>query len=197
MSDTHAHSKCSCKQCGGHIEFPSEGAGMWIRCPHCGEKTQLTGPSSVPKKKSKSYLSIVILVIIGIAAMTFNIVRWVRRSHSSPAPQATTQTPAKPATAQKPAPEPDLWKGFKPGPVSIDKSGKSRLVYAVVAVKNDTDKQRFGVKVTLDILDGQGEKLGTTSDYTQFIDAHKEWTFKALVAYPKATAAKVTAITEE
>ncbi len=100
------------------------------------------------------------------------------------------------ATHPKLEPEPDLWNGLKPGPVTIEKSPKSRLIYAVATIRNDTDKQRFGVKVTLDILDAQGEKLGTTTDYAQFIDAHKEWTFRALVAFPKAAAAKVASITE-
>src|SRR5437660_12898825 len=34
--------KCSCTQCGTHLEFPLEGAGAFIACPHCGEQTQLT-----------------------------------------------------------------------------------------------------------------------------------------------------------
>src|SRR5438105_5871105 len=34
--------KCSCSQCGNHLEFPLEGAGAIIACPHCGEQTQLT-----------------------------------------------------------------------------------------------------------------------------------------------------------
>lgn len=34
--------KCSCSQCGNHLEFPLEGAGAIIACPHCGQQTQLT-----------------------------------------------------------------------------------------------------------------------------------------------------------
>src|SRR5256885_312797 len=34
--------KCSCSQCGNHIEFPLEGAGAVVACPHCGQQTQLT-----------------------------------------------------------------------------------------------------------------------------------------------------------
>jgi len=34
--------KCSCTRCGTHLEFPLEGAGAFIACPHCGEQTQLT-----------------------------------------------------------------------------------------------------------------------------------------------------------
>src|SRR5439155_24953611 len=34
--------KCSCSQCGNHIEFPLEGAGALVACPHCGQQTRLT-----------------------------------------------------------------------------------------------------------------------------------------------------------
>jgi hypothetical protein len=214
MSETQLHSKCLCRQCGGHIEFPSQGVGMWIHCPHCGEKTQLVAPPPIPSvtstapvprkpKSSRRTLFIVVgiiagLVIVGVGAVLligFKIEqhREARRAvviHQVPPPSDAT-----PKVEQQP--DADLWKGLKPSGVSIESSPKSRLVYAVGTIKNNTDKQRFGVKVTLDILDKQGEKLGTTTDYTQFIDAHKDWSFKALVAYPKAKTAKVTAISEE
>src|SRR5437588_7890449 len=34
--------KCSCSRCGNHIQFPIDGAGAVIACPHCNEQTQLT-----------------------------------------------------------------------------------------------------------------------------------------------------------
>src|SRR5580658_4512197 len=37
-----SYSKCVCQHCGGHIEFPTEGAGQTIRCPHCQWNTVLT-----------------------------------------------------------------------------------------------------------------------------------------------------------
>jgi hypothetical protein len=200
MAETQSHSKCNCQRCGGHIEFPSEGVGVWIRCPHCGEKTQLGGVASNPgaspvgKKKSTAWIWILVCVLLvaGTGAGLF-ILRRVPITQPARLPAKTQPANLTPV----PEPEPDLWKGFKPSPVTLDKSPKSRLVYATGTIRNDTDKQRFGVKVALDVLDAQGEKLGTTSDYIQFIDAHKEWTFKALVAFPKAATAKVASITEE
>lgn len=35
-------SLCSCQHCGQNIEFPSEGAGMLVACPHCSSETILT-----------------------------------------------------------------------------------------------------------------------------------------------------------
>ena len=52
MSRIH-YLKCSCQQCGEHIEFPSDGLGMKILCPHCGGQTQLVSekvPLSPQKK---------------------------------------------------------------------------------------------------------------------------------------------------
>src|SRR5947209_10416983 len=33
--------KCGCAHCGTHLEFPIEGAGSVIDCPHCGQPTEL------------------------------------------------------------------------------------------------------------------------------------------------------------
>lgn len=40
--------KCSCKHCGGHIEFESEHAGTWVDCPHCQVQTPLKLPAPIP-----------------------------------------------------------------------------------------------------------------------------------------------------
>ncbi|MGZ5567891.1 MAG: FxLYD domain-containing protein, partial [Limisphaerales bacterium] len=165
----------------------------------CGEKTQLSASpsnaaqSQAGRKGSKVWiwLLVCVLVVVGTAAAVFVARR----------PQ-TTQTPpkvevVKEAPAPNGEPEPDLWSGLKPGPVAIEKTPKSRLTYAVGTIRNDTDRQRFGVKVQLDVLDANGGKLGTTTDYTQFIDAHKDWTFKAQVAEAKGTSVKIVSITEK
>jgi Zn-dependent protease with chaperone function len=39
-----AFAKCSCQQCGNHLEFPAEAAGASIACPHCGGTTVLAAP---------------------------------------------------------------------------------------------------------------------------------------------------------
>jgi hypothetical protein len=33
--------RSSCQQCGQPIEFPSEGLGLAVACPHCGQVTNL------------------------------------------------------------------------------------------------------------------------------------------------------------
>lgn len=171
---------------------------MWVRCPHCGDKTQLGGATpelTLSAKKSKAWIWAV-LCAVAVAGGAVGVFVSRRAQTTTPAPSPVKAEAPKPAPVA-PAPVPDLYKGLKPSAVTLEKSPKSRLVYAVGTIRNDTDKQRYGVKVTLDLLDAKGETLGTTTDYTQFIDVHKEWSFKALVAYPKATSAKITSITEE
>ena len=46
--------KCSCLQCGNHIEFPLEGAGAVVACPHCGQQTQLTLEAPAPRSDKPS-----------------------------------------------------------------------------------------------------------------------------------------------
>jgi len=92
---------------------------------------------------------------------------------------------------------PDPWHGLKTGPVHVEKSGAGHLVYAVGEVRNESDHERFGVKVELDVLDAQGEKVGSASDYTQSIDAGKTWRFRALVTDRNGVAAKIASLKED
>jgi Zn-dependent protease with chaperone function len=36
------YAKCGCQNCGTHIEFPIEAAGMTLACPHCKQATALS-----------------------------------------------------------------------------------------------------------------------------------------------------------
>jgi hypothetical protein len=99
--------------------------------------------------------------------------------------------------APKPVPPPDPWHGLKAGSVTLEKQGDGRMIYAVGTVRNTSDHQRFGVKVELDVLDLQGEKLGSATDYTQVMEPGKEWKFKALVTDKKAATAKLIDIKEQ
>lgn len=38
---SHRFYKCPCSSCDGHIEFPEEGVGLSVACPHCGKMTCL------------------------------------------------------------------------------------------------------------------------------------------------------------
>src|ERR1044071_4736707 len=38
--------KTACEHCGENIEFPAEGLGMAVPCPHCQKRTRLSLPGS-------------------------------------------------------------------------------------------------------------------------------------------------------
>ena len=40
--------KGNCEQCGGRIEFPAEGAGTEVACPHCAQPTALLETLATP-----------------------------------------------------------------------------------------------------------------------------------------------------
>ena len=69
--------------------------------------------------------------------------------------------------------------------------------HAVGTITNATTRQRFGVKVELDVLDERGNKTGSATDYTEVIEPGKEWKFRAMVTDKSATAAKLASVKEQ
>ena len=198
MSRTH-YLKCACQQCGEHIEFPADGLGMKILCPHCGGQTQLISekvPLSPQKKIILAIAIIAVIVIIGLAATAFFVLKKMPSDNVTvPATVPTAPAPAPPAEALPPGYT--AMNDFQVSPVTLKKSEGSSLVYAVGTVKNNTSRQRFGVKIHLDMLDNQGQSLGDTSDYISVLEPHKDWSFKALLTNPKAAAVKLTEVEEQ
>jgi hypothetical protein len=124
------------------------------------------------------------------------------KSSPGEASKASEQTPPRP-----PTPSPKTATGIKSigdlkvgETISVEepKGAKgSRLVYATGAVKNESDVQRFGVRVDLDLFDSAGAKVGTATDYTQSIEPRATWRFRALVVERRAMSAKLAKITED
>jgi hypothetical protein len=106
---------------------------------------------------------------------------------------AGAETAAAPASAKKPKSPQDL----KTGAVTLEKSkGGSSLVYGVGDIRNDSEYQRFGVKVELNVFDAAGKNAGKATDYIQVIEPHGSWRFHALILDPKATSAKIAGVSE-
>jgi DNA-directed RNA polymerase subunit RPC12/RpoP len=51
MDNTGGYLKNACARCGKHIEFPAQGIGQKIACPHCGVTITLQRPSEAPKEE--------------------------------------------------------------------------------------------------------------------------------------------------
>jgi hypothetical protein len=210
VSQSDGYFKCVCQNCGGHIEFPGEGAGRTVPCPHCNGSTVLTvdaygatapvGGSTGAWKK----IFLALLIAATVVAADMAIVYWNHvKNNPSPAPPPSaagqpglTSKPAAPVPIVLVAP-PDPWHGLMAGPITLEQAGDGRLVYAVGKLRNASDHQRFGVKVELDVFNAAHDKVGTATDYTPSIDPDKEWRFRALVTDRDAATAQLTAVKED
>jgi hypothetical protein len=103
--------------------------------------------------------------------------------------QAGASTPA----AKRPKSIDDL----KIGAITLEKAKGSSLVYAVGVVRNESDHQRFGVNLELELADATGVRAGVAKDYRSVIEPRQEWRFRALVLDTKAVSAKLSKIREE
>jgi len=212
VPDPKTHFKCACQNCGGHIEFPASGVGQTILCPHCGWQTALqatlgasgddTGasPSNPQSRPRRKFFAVGLAVAVLAAAGGTGT--WYFLTHRPAPPLSSEKTipaqAARPAPATVvPAPPPDPWHGLKAGPVSLEKAESGGLVYAVGVLRNESDRQRFGIKVELNLLNAQGEKVGSASDQAGSILPGKEWKFKALVMERKSARAEVARVTEQ
>lgn len=128
---------------------------------------------------------------------------------SAPVPAAKQAPPSAPPAASPPAnpvpamttPKgPKLLDDLKVTQVALEqpKGAKgSRLVYVTGLLKNDSDHQRFGVRVELELLDAATNKVGTATDYRQMLDPRASWQFRAIVTDRRATAAKLVGVKED
>jgi len=175
--------KCSCQNCGGHIEFPAEAVGMSFQCPHCSWSTPLTvevpeEAAPKPRRRIGWIVAGVVILLAGVIA-SVTAVTWLQRiaarNQEANAVSAQRAAIVKRQTSSLPASTGTSINGFTIGVVTIKRTPGTTFIHAVGLLKNELDKQRFGVKVELDLLDGTGAKLGTASDYRDLIEPKSEW----------------------
>src|SRR4051794_23773082 len=166
--------KGHCSHCDGLLEFPAESTGMTVDCPLCGQPTELllARPAEEPTipRATIVWTGIAVLVLVGglIAVIVAQKMtqRLVQQKKAASAGQASGAASAAPANPNPPSAQ-DLAasKSFRISPIELEKVAGSSLVYAVGTVTNATDRQRFAVRVELDLLDSTGKKVGAASDY--------------------------------
>jgi hypothetical protein len=198
--------KGECGQCGGHLEFPAEATGLTTDCPHCGKPTELmlARPREEPAVSRRvivwtaSAVLILGLGLVGALVALNRAERYAARQKAQAGAKAAPSVSADTQAAPAPQPEDPVAKaGFKVGVISLEKTTNSSLVYAVGTIANATNRQRFGVKVELDLFDEAGRKVGSAKDYQAVLEPRGRWQFKALVVDSKARTAKVAAISED
>ena len=125
---------------------------------------------------------------------------------SKEAPSATPVTPVSEMVTTNAAPATTVPKGpkligdLKVSQITLDqpKGAKgSRLVYVTGILKNESDHQRFGVRVEFDLLDATGNKVGSATEYRQSLEPRATWQFRAIVTDKRATGAKLATVKED
>jgi hypothetical protein len=200
--------KCACAHCGGKIEFPAEGIGATVPCPHCGWKTELaleqpekiSGGFGVSRKWIIAGVVILFVGVVGVLGALFMARHLIQKAQRrAAAPAAKRSRPAN-GHAEKPSgaiPAALVMNDFAVSNVKIEKTAGSTLAYAAGTLKNQSDKQRFGVSVEIDLFDVSGKKLGAAKDYKDTIETNATWTFRALLVQKGVTSARVAAIREQ
>lgn len=206
--------KGPCQHCGNSIEFPADGIGQTTTCPHCGQATELqpdvaiTSSTATPARKSSTtVIGIIVVALIAVGGViAFKSLRRPGGTSASttPAPgteqvYASTKGTNRIAEAAPPTKTsaPKSLTDLKTGTIAFEKARGSSLVHAVGVLRNESDHQRFGVTIELELTDARGNKAGTAKDYRAVLEPRQEWRFRALVLDSKATAATVSSIREE
>lgn len=193
--------KGECQHCGGHIEFPAESAGLTTDCPHCGKQTELllALPKDEPTIPTATIVYTLIAVIVLVAGLAGAMIalKMAQRKVAHKKEAVVVQAPGTPTNEIPNLDDTITQAGFLVGSVTIEKTKGTSLRHAVGTLTNNSDRQRFGVKIQFDLFDDSGHKVDATKDYQQVIEPKGEWNFHAPVMTSKATTAKVASVTEE
>ncbi len=197
--------KCACESCGGRIEFPADGIGSTVPCPHCGWQTELKleTPLVQTTRSSRSLKWIIagaVILFVGAGAVVVLLITARRITEKARREQrATAVVRSVKTNAVNPKPvgtsRGNSINDFSISAVAIENTRS--LIYAAGALKNETDKQRFGVTVELELLDNGGKKIGTAKDYKDLIEPRAEWKFRALLLQKNVAAARVANVKEQ
>ncbi len=172
-----------CDSCGGEIQLPCNETETVVTCPHCTADV-IVAP---PQKSNRKVLWLTI-GILSAFTVTASLVLVFRKTQRPPPPLKSAPAATKPPTT---------FHDFEVSDVKLSRESNSTVVYAVATIKNQLDRQRFGVRVHVELLDGSGEKVGTASDYIAAISPKGEWQFRALVVENATVTARVLDITEQ
>ena len=189
-----------CSHCGGLLEFPVESTGLTIDCPLCGRPTELllarpTEEPAIPRK-TIIWTFVAVLILAGGLAGSIAALSWGKRLADKKKKPAATLNGT--ATNETRGENPSRQDGFHTSEITLEKVPGGSLVYAIGTLTNASARQRFGVKIELELLDAQGKRIGTATDYRGVLEPKAFWQFRALVVDPKATvAARLSQIKED
>ena len=193
------HFKCECQHCGGHLECPVESASLTTDCPHCGKQTELIAPSQKSSGSARKFVFIGFALVLLVATGSIWLVKKSaekKQLRLAAEAEAARFAVRQAAEAEARANDPVAQAGWNIAAVTFEKTPGSTVIHAIGDLQNETDRRRFGVKVHLDLVDANGQKIGAATDYQASIEPRARWRFSALVVNAKAVTAKVTAVDE-
>lgn len=187
--------KGNCLQCGGPFDFPVDGIGQTVDCPHCGRPTelQIAAPPATSAVSARQIVYVVVAVVILIGGLVGTMIA-LKRAQGMKASRIGTVENAREKTL---AADPLTQAGFQVSAIIVERATSGSLLYARGTVKNISSSKKFGVKIELELRDEQNWKLGTSTDYQQSLEPGAEWKFKAMVMNPKTASATILSIKED
>lgn len=202
--------KCSCEHCGGRIEFPADGIGRVIPCPHCGKPTELAleiPAALTARQTTRSYKWFIaggIILLVGAVAIAAILITTNRMMSKARQRNEALRRSVLPALPTNTAPEntaalrfEKLPDEFAATPVRLEKAAGSSLIHAIGTLRNESDRQRLGVTVELELLDTAGAVLGRAQDYVATVEPRSEWRFRALIVPKGVASARIVKVTEQ
>ena len=181
-------SKCECRHCHGHIEFPSDAAGQTAPCPHCGQLIHLADT-----RKNRSRLALI--ATIGLTAL---LIGGTLFFVFEPVGQPVIQKGPNPTNAPDRLKDANLFStnDFSVANIQLAKTTNSSLIYVTGRVRNLAAQKRFGVKISFALFDAHAAPVGDASDYLATLEPKADWHFKALVLDSKAVTCQLNTLAE-
>jgi hypothetical protein len=151
-------------------------------------------------------ISAVVLIVVSGALFVFrdkfmgsepSDSKGVTGAGTTQVPTGKDSEPAHTASPTSASKTPKSLDDLKVGAITLEKAKGSSLVYAVGVLRNESDHQRFGVNIEVELANAKGTKAGVAKDYRSVIEPRQEWRFRALVLETKAVSAKLSKIREE
>ena len=191
--------KGNCQRCGGVFDFPVEGIGQTVDCPHCSKPTelQLAMPPATSAVSARQIVYVIVAITILIGGLAGAMIALKRAQRMSSNQIGAVDVAGATTTTTTATTDPLAQAGFQASAVTIEKATSGSLLYAKGTLKNISSTKKFGVKIELELRDEQNWKLGTTTDYQPTLEPAAEWKFRAMVMNPKTASAAILSIKED
>jgi len=155
-------------------------------CPHCGQPLGAGGQS---KRPPRNWVPLVVVgVCLGLALMAGAL--WMVK-------QARMNAPAQSVIPDPPPADLHRLDQLAFWDVRFEGREGSRVKHVLAHVLNESDKRRYGVRVTFELYDAAGQVVGHASDYVDTLDPGADTKLRALAVSATAVTARVVDVTEQ